>query len=121
MAKANGRPGGATRREQEMRELLELRDGAGLTVRELSEASGVPAGTLAWWSGELRRRDAMRIRAAAPDFVEVVLEAGVQDEPEDRDDLHAAPCFEVDLGGGCRVRVPQSYGLVRLVRELRAC
>lgn len=51
-------------RRREMERLLALRDSAGLSLRSLSEQSGVPVGTLSWWSHRLRQE-------AQPAFVEV--------------------------------------------------
>lgn len=47
-------------REQRMRALLAEREREGLTFEELSRRSGVPAGTLGWWSAKLRRQRASR-------------------------------------------------------------
>ena len=43
-----------TNRRREMRQLLALRKEKGLTYQELSEHSGIPKGTLVWWSHQLR-------------------------------------------------------------------
>lgn len=104
----------ASDREQEMRALLALRASEGLTMQELAEASEVPAGTLAWWSAEIRRRDAAA--AADPDFVELVVGPDAERTSE-----RAVGSFEIALPGGVRVLVPAQYGLARLVRELSAC
>lgn len=45
----------STDRRREMERLLSLRESAGLSLRSLSERSGIPVGTLSWWSHELRR------------------------------------------------------------------
>lgn len=115
MARTNGRTRPSSGREHEMRELLALREREGWTVRELSAASGVPPGTLSWWSAEIRRRDAARAAEAPLDFVEVVVDAVERHDGDDA--LH----FEVTLREGRRVRVPSRYGLGRLVRELEGC
>jgi len=44
-----------TMRRREMERLLDLREREGRTLRELSERTGIPAGTLGWWSQRLRR------------------------------------------------------------------
>lgn len=49
-----------------MEELLSLRESAGLSLRALSEESGIPLGTLSWWSHRLRMAE-----EAAPGFAEV--------------------------------------------------
>lgn len=43
------------KRRQQMAALLARRDREGLTYEELSEVSGVPAGTLASWKSRFRR------------------------------------------------------------------
>ena len=105
-----------TKREQEMRKLLALRDSEGLTIRELAQASDTPAGTLSWWAAEIRRRD--RAAVAVPDFVEIVVGS---DEERVDDGVDATLCFEIALAGGVRVLVPARYGLARVVRDLSAC
>jgi hypothetical protein len=47
-----------------MEQLLALRDSEGLSLRCLSDQSGVPVGTLSWWSHRLRQE-------ARPGFTEV--------------------------------------------------
>jgi len=49
-----------------MARLLAQREREGLTYRELSERSGVPAHTLSWWAWKLRQDAASR-----PPFVEL--------------------------------------------------
>lgn len=51
-----------------MRALLAERERDGLTFDELSRRSGVPAGTLGWWAGKLRRQREARARV---EFVEL--------------------------------------------------
>ena len=41
-------------RRREIKRLFALRDSEGLTYRELSDHSGIPLGTLNWWSHRLR-------------------------------------------------------------------
>ena len=55
-------------RERRIRALLAERERDGLTFTELSRRSGVPAGTLGWWAGKLRRARDARSRV---EFVEL--------------------------------------------------
>ncbi len=55
----------ASRRREEVERWLRLRETRGLSLRELGEQSGIPAGTLAWWAHRLRTE------AASERFVEV--------------------------------------------------
>ena len=52
-------------RRREMRHLLSLRGTEGLSLRALSERTGIPIGTLSWWSHHLRQA------APIPRFTEV--------------------------------------------------
>jgi hypothetical protein len=56
------------RRREEMAALLARRERDGLSLRQLSEESGIPFGTLSWWSWRLRQDDGQRDSG----FVEVV-------------------------------------------------
>ncbi len=112
-----------TAREREIREILAAGKRDGLNVREIAERAAMRPGTLSWWRGELRRRE--RLRCEPPrssSFVEVVVTPSgggghAVDAPAEPD---AAP-FEIEVRGGRRVRVPESFGLARLVRELEGC
>jgi len=121
-----------TTREGEIREILSAGERDGLNVRQTAERAGMPPGTLSWWRGDLRRRDRLRRAPAASSparrsppssFVEVVVTPGAIDAPASG----AAPAtpdaapFEIEVRGGRRVRVPESFGLTRLVRELEGC
>ncbi len=119
-----------TAREREVRELLAAGERGGLTLREMAEAAGMPAGTLAWWRSEIRRRDRLGASEAETAFLEVV----VAQEPGDStaavgcDGVRPVgasdeelPPFELELRGGRRLRVPARFGLARLVREIEAC
>jgi hypothetical protein len=125
-----------TAREREVRRLLSAGERDGLTLRETAARAGMPTGTLAWWTSEIRRRDAVRARdAAKPVFLEVVVPEAREAEqdtharagsaevaPDAVDTAGDAPsAFEVELRGGRRLRVASSYGLARLVREIEGC
>jgi len=91
----------------------------------------MPSGTLSWWRGDLRRRERLRrapqaaphsSRAASASFVEMVVSPSVVGDPAVAAlaEPDAAP-FEIEVRGGRRVRVLESFGLARLVRELEGC
>lgn len=54
-----------TQRRREIERWLSRREAEGLTLRELSVRSGIPVGTLAWWSHRLRNEQ------AEPEFVDL--------------------------------------------------
>lgn len=49
-----------TRRRREIERLFALREAKGLSLRELSGRSGIPLGTLSWWSHRLRTEASRR-------------------------------------------------------------
>jgi len=53
-----------TKRRDEIEQLFALRDREGLSLQGLSDHSGIPVGTLSWWSHRLRTE-------AKPAFTEV--------------------------------------------------
>lgn len=96
-----------------MRRLLVRREREGLTLAELSRRTGIPAGTLGWWSSRLRR-EASRAPAG---FVELKPRA----ETPVRGDRDGK--LEVVLDGGRRLLVPPGFDsgeLQRLVRVLES-
>ena len=56
-------------RRREIERLLSLRRSQGLSLRTLSERSGIPPGTLSWWSHKLRSESTSEAGRA---FVELV-------------------------------------------------
>jgi transcriptional regulator with XRE-family HTH domain len=52
-----------------MEGLLSQRESKGLSLRTLSDRSGIPVGTLSWWSHKLRSEEATE---SVPTFVELV-------------------------------------------------
>ena len=147
MASGARQSGEATTREREMRRIVAQGERDGLTVRDAAWRAGMPTGTLAWWRGEIRRRDALRaVREEKPVFIEVVAmderaaepkaqvggsgsgadgrppDGGeIGDKPASDDDDGAPHVLEVELRCGRRLRVAASYGLARLVREIEEC
>ena len=137
MASEARRVGETTAREREMRRIAAAGARDGLTLRETASRAGMPAGTLAWWRSEIRRRDRLRAtRDDEPVFIEVVakddraVESGASTGPGVVADAQplggdaarvGEPDFEVELRGGRRLRVAARYGLARLVREIEGC
>jgi hypothetical protein len=78
---------------------------------------GMPAGTLAWWSHQLRRQGVAARRRRGVPFVEVVGPAAPA--------APAPSAFEIILGGDVTVRVPAVFdaaGLRQLLGVLgRSC
>ena len=92
-----------------MGRLLARRERRGLTYGELSRQTGIPAGTLGWWSARLRRAGLAGRRAP---FVEVQV-------APDRSGV--SQVLEVVLASGHRVQVRPGFDeetLQRLVRSL---
>lgn len=58
-----------TQRRREIEQLLSERESKGLSLRALSDRSGIPIGTLSWWSHKLRSEVSAESR---PTFVEIV-------------------------------------------------
>ena len=56
-------------RRREMERLLSQRESKGLSLRTLSDRSGIPVGTLSWWSHRLRSEEPTE---SMPTFVELV-------------------------------------------------
>jgi hypothetical protein len=97
-----------------MAALFARRERRGLSLRQLSEETGIPVGTLSWWSWRLRD-DSSVDRRAGSDFVEVVPEPGV-----------AVPrgAVVVELRNGIRLEVEGDLDvdvLRRLVGALQSC
>lgn len=93
-------------RRRQMEGLLARRRREGLTFRELSESSGVPIPTLAWWNRKLEGES----RATAPLLVPV----------EIVEDAQAGP-VTIDFGRGVRVVVEAGFDprlLTRIVSAL---
>ena len=98
-----------TDRRQEMREWFHRREQEGWTLRELARRSGIPAGTVSWWSHELRKRRG-RKGTKKRGFYEVVPtapEASVPPPPgpESAIRIRLRDGTELDLVGGVDERV----------------
>jgi len=95
-----------------MERLLRKRERLGLTYRELSEDSGVPIPTLAWWSGKLKCEggDAAQVRPCELVPVEIV-----------EDDLEeAGAAIEIVVADRLKLLVPPMASEAHLRRVLRA-
>ena len=95
-----------------MERLLRKRERQGLTYRELSEDSGIPIPTLAWWSRKLEceSKGAAQVRACELVPVEIV-----EDELEEGD-----AAIEIVVAGRLKLRVPPTASEAHLQRVLRA-
>lgn len=101
------------RTRKQMAALLARRERDGLSLRGLAERSGIPIGTLAWWSWRLRQRDGGREVEGSHGFVEVVA-AGVEE----------ASSVAVVVGEDLRIEVAPGFDadlLRSVVRTLRSC
>ena len=97
-------------RREQMRTWLARREARGLTFRELSIETGVPAGTLGFWAWKLRTE---LCEDPPPAFVELVAK-----QPESNGRL------EIVLANGRRVLVGDGLDeaqLLRVVRALERC
>jgi len=109
---ARSRDLGAMRRRDVMAALLARRERDGLSLRQLSEESGIPFGTLSWWSWRLRQLSVQDERGSAA-FVEVVA-SGASNDSE----------VVVRLDNGLAVEVrggADAAWLRELVAALRSC
>ena len=100
-----------------MERLLHRRRREGLTFRELSEGSGVPTPTLAWWSRKLEREDEGRSIAGALVPVEVIEEVEGCEQPLES-------VIEIVVRDELRLLVPPTASdahLRRVLRVLAAC
>ena len=85
-------------RRREIERLFVLRAREGLSLRELADRSGIPVGTLSWWSHRLREeaRASESRTESMPAFSQVRLVGPV-----------AAPVeFANEVGSAVRVRLP---------------
>ena len=96
-----------------MAALLARRERDGLSLRQLSEESGIPFGTLSWWPWRLRQLSTTKAERSSPAFVEVVA-SGARNDGE----------VVVRLDNGLAVEVRGSADaawLRELVAALRSC
>ena len=98
------------RRREQMAALLARRESDGLSLRALSEETGIPFGTLSWWSWRLRQVPAKGERGG---FVEVVA-SGARNEGEVVVRIDNDVAVEVSVG-------TDVTWLRELIAALRSC
>jgi len=103
---------GQRHRRSEIERLLRRREREGLTYRELSEVSGIPIPTLAWWSRKLEREAKTRLQAETCGLVAVEV---VDDEVDE-----GSAAIEIVVGERLRLVVPATASEAHLQRVLRA-
>ena len=64
-----------SQRRREIERLFALRDREGMSLRELAEHSGIPLGTLSWWSHQLRQEVEAKPGFAAVEVVDPDVDA----------------------------------------------
>ena len=109
-----------TERERFWSALIEERAASGQSLREFAAERGVVASTLAWWSSEIRRREARRAGKPTPRRPAKKAEA-IPLVPVTLAESNGPSVFEVALPGGAAVRVPTGFdadSLRRLVAVL---
>jgi hypothetical protein len=114
MSKPKSKRLGRSEREAFYRAVLAERERSGKTYGCVAAERGIPVGTLTWWRGELRRRDARR---QGP-----VVEPGIRFVPVDLSaaaERPAPPEFAVTLPCGAAVRVPADFDAEALAKLLR--
>jgi hypothetical protein len=104
--------GALTERGREMRRVLAAQRRSGLSLVEFARRRGLRANTLSWWRHRLRDSDDDGEPANAERFIEITPDLGVRD-------VQAAG-FEIVLGDGKVVRVPERFGEESLRRLLAA-
>jgi hypothetical protein len=106
--------------EDRYRALLRKRARTGQSLREFAEAEGIPAGTLAWWQHELRRRDRERQRRETPTFLPVQITSGGSSLETVPSPASAAESYEVVLGRGRVIRVSPKFDRATLTALVQA-
>jgi transposase-like protein len=103
---------------EKLRRLTRRREIEGLSYAQLAKETGIPVGTLAWWTQRLRqeKEEATSRSVASPDtgFVEVL----------PRGDIISPDQIEVRLPGGVTVQVPSGIdrpGILRLLSAILSC
>ncbi len=98
-------------RRKAMSALLARRERDGLSLRRLSNETGIPIGTLSWWSWRLRRGD--DAERGSGHFVELVPEGS-----------SSSSSVLLRVGNGVEIEAPSSMyatWLSNLVSALRSC
>lgn len=121
--------------ERFYRGLLADQQRSGQSIRAFARGRGVPAGTLSFWSHELRKRDAARRKTRrdaerrrqkkSEAFLPVsVLDVVPSPGAAESASASCAGSYEVDLGGGRLLRLPADFDGARvaaLVRAVASC
>lgn len=105
-------------RERRIRKVLRRLDRSGLSLREFGKTVGIPAGTLAFWRHEIRRRERLRQGSKGGPGPVPALNEGIELIPVRLVSSSASPqasgigddrSFELSLPGGGMLRVPGCY------------
>lgn len=99
-----------TERAREMRRLLAAQERSGLSLAEFARRQGLRPNTLAWWRHRLKHGDEKRRNSGAAQFIEITPAPGGRGVP--------MAAFEVVLGDGTVIRVPEHFGTESLARLL---
>jgi len=101
---------GLTKRGREMRRLLVAQQCSGLSLAEFARRRGVRANTLSWWRHRLGGGDGVEEGASRERFIEL-------SPPASSWEVQTV-AFEIVLGDGTVVRVPERFGQESLRRLL---
>ncbi len=101
-----------TPREREMRRTLAEARRRGEGYEAVAKRLGVSASTVRWWSSQVRRRAARRAARSQPQATSPSTPSFV----EVRVDAPRSSCFEVELRGERKLRVPTGFDATELQR-----
>jgi hypothetical protein len=93
---------------------------SGRSAADYARERGIKAGTLLWWSAQLKRNPG-QVPAASTEATPVAfLPLRVRQSPPERSVMATEPTLEVILGNGRRVRVAGRVDVEQLERVLAA-